>query len=914
MDKNIFQNLVFCHPWRPEQQRVLDRLQEYLDDKRIHIVAAPGAGKTVIGLEVFKRLQLKTLAISPTTVVRNQWLERLNQFLPDNAHNPDWAGTLLRNPSAFTASTYQGLFSFDKKLSGVKEEDTDAQYESLSHWFMQHEIRLLILDEAHHLKAAWWKILMKLVNASSELIIVSLTATPPYDASPVEWSRYQQLCGPVDEEISIPELVRSNSLCPHQDYIWMVKTDDKNISSLNRQKKNLCKFIDSLENHAELFYLLQLHHWLDEERTLSTKEVLINLDECFALLGLLKVQKEPLPQHLLTILQTNTDDIQRIDVLGWEVLLQGFLTGDHYPAAKPITAFKETLASLLKSKYFLKYNRVSLDNSKKKLAAFSKTQERIKACFDIANVEYQFRENWMRLVILSDFIRDEKYQLALDGLEVPTGAYPIFHYFIHHLDTELAKKTVLLTGRLSIIHQDLIGKLSDHLPPMLALSTLPYSENTDYVVLKVASEHLSAAFTKLHKDADVLILIGTRSLLGEGWDAPHVNALILATQTGAYVTTNQIRGRAIRIDPEDELKTASIWHIVAVAPNQPFNKLILNDLHKRFKTFAGIHASELSIESGIERLALSVDEMERTVNENELAEVSVAEPKGMIEQSNEATIQRLQDDIYNLQARWQNALEKTENHTFQSGLQVELSNSKKWQAQSHYVANVGKTFKGKKSEGVGGFIGIFIGGSIIMFALIALFDSSVDVEILLIAAGVVITLGSLGLFAELFYKQEKTSKPNSVSSVSFPLKFATVILSSLRQIKAIGNKEGKVSMTEVAAGYLRFSLSKGNRKENEVFLSALSQLLEPIRQPRYIIALVTTPKADDIISVPHVLGAKKEYAEIFLQTWQQYFPEYSQARLLSTQSEEGQQGLLSAKIADYKDPEAINIRLIDRWE
>ena len=47
--------------------------------------------------------------------------------------------------------------------------------------------------------------------------IVALTATPPYDVSPFEWQPYEELCGPVDAEVSVPELVLEGDLCPHQD-------------------------------------------------------------------------------------------------------------------------------------------------------------------------------------------------------------------------------------------------------------------------------------------------------------------------------------------------------------------------------------------------------------------------------------------------------------------------------------------------------------------------------------------------------------------------------------------------------------------------------------------------------------------------------------------------------------------------
>jgi len=34
------------------------------------------------------------------------------------------------------------------------------------------------------------------------------------------WTRYMNMCGEIDEEITIPELVKEGSLCPHQDYVY----------------------------------------------------------------------------------------------------------------------------------------------------------------------------------------------------------------------------------------------------------------------------------------------------------------------------------------------------------------------------------------------------------------------------------------------------------------------------------------------------------------------------------------------------------------------------------------------------------------------------------------------------------------------------------------------------------------------
>jgi len=904
--------LKFKYPWRPEQQRVLNHLEHYHDDNRIHIVAAPGAGKTVIGLEVFNRYRLKTLAISPTRIVRNQWIERLLAFLPEDSSAPDWCSTKLDSPQLFTAITYQGLFSFDKRIEEATEDDTDKnidkEYESIVHWFKEHDIRLLILDEAHHLKAAWWKVLMKIVEQSKDLIIVSLTATPPYDSNATEWSRYQKLCGPVDEEISIPELVRSNSLCPHQDYIWMVKTDDKNITSLKRQQENLVRFIESLNTNFELLYLLQLHDWLEPDAAIRQRDILYNLDECFALLGLLKQHQKELPEHLLSLLDITENDINPMSTFAWENLLQSFLEGSHYPSATPVTEFRETLSRLLKGKYFLKYSKVSLDNSRKKLEAFNKTQERIKACFDIATVEYQARQEWSRIVVLADYIHDEKYQLALDGLEAPTGAYPIFHYYIHHLENSLAAKTALLTGRLSIIHRDLLAKLSEYFPSTLTIKSKPYSENEDFVVLNISSDYVSAAFTKLHKNGDLLFLIGTRALLGEGWDAPHVNSLILATQTGAYVSSNQVRGRAIRINLDDDFKTASIWHIVAVSPLSEYNEFILKDLHRRFKTFAGIHADELRIESGIERLAIRSDSLSQQDEQIK---------SDIIKRSNKKTITRHQDDIFNLQARWQNALEMVEKHVFQTGLQIKVDKENTRNTISQYVAQLErsqiealrKRLKTKSLLTTGALASVAVASPFVMmnsFGITAMPS--------LLAASISPVL--LALFFR--NKSNKTKITSSINADYLPLAFAQVTLSALQEIGMIQTKDGSeknnIQISQIEKGYFRFSLNDFTRKEDDIFLTALSQLLEPIQQPRYLIALKKEPQSGDIFPVPHYLGNKKDNANAFLEAWKSILPEFPDVQLLSTSSTLGREYLLKARAANYSEQEPDTIRLIERWE
>ena len=77
--------------------------------------------------------------------------------------------------------------------------------------------------------------LLAFLKEAKGMTLISLTATPPYDSTPAQWKRYIDLCGPIDEEIFTPELVREKSLCPHEDYVyfnWPAKEELEEIRGL----------------------------------------------------------------------------------------------------------------------------------------------------------------------------------------------------------------------------------------------------------------------------------------------------------------------------------------------------------------------------------------------------------------------------------------------------------------------------------------------------------------------------------------------------------------------------------------------------------------------------------------------------------------------------------------------------------
>ena len=62
------------------------------------------------------------------------------------------------------------------------------------------------------------------------------------------------------------------------------------------------------------------------------------------------------------------------------------------------------------------------------------------------------------------------------------------------------------------------------------------------------------------------VLVGTRALLGEGWDCPAVNCSSTSAWPPPACRVQQSRGRSLRLDPGDPRKLSSNWDVVCVAP------------------------------------------------------------------------------------------------------------------------------------------------------------------------------------------------------------------------------------------------------------------------------------------------------------------------------------------------------------
>ena len=244
-----FEKVKFNGTFRVYQQRVLDKADKYLLDGRINVVAAPGSGKTILGLELIRRLNAPAVILSPTTTIKYQWGARFaGNFLEKGEDPAEYFSYDLHEITLLNSITYQALHSA-MDHAPVEEDGVTVDYSDVDIFriIKEYGVKTICLDEAHHLQNEWQKALEKFLDGiGRDVKIIALTATPPYDAGQTEWERYERVCGPIDEEIFVPELVNDKTLCPHQDYVYFNYPTKEETASFKDYRSKVVTGLDEL--------------------------------------------------------------------------------------------------------------------------------------------------------------------------------------------------------------------------------------------------------------------------------------------------------------------------------------------------------------------------------------------------------------------------------------------------------------------------------------------------------------------------------------------------------------------------------------------------------------------------------------------------------------------------------------------
>ncbi len=617
-----FQHIQFNGTFRDYQQRIIDNFESHINDKKVHIVAAPGSGKTILGLELIRKIGGAALILSPTITIREQWEERFRSlFCPDEATCTSLYSHDIRHPKLLTSITYQALHAAYKRELDIEKIEADDESEEaevidfkdfqLKKIIQENRITTICLDEAHHLKLEWHKALTELIrDLGEEIFIVALTATPPYDSKEIEWKRYTELCGEIDDEIFVPQLVAQKTLCPHQDYIhFSYPTREERIAWLE-YKQNIFQTVEEIIKSAPYQTLLQqpIFTQLKEHERFN----IIHLKPLLAILSTLS--------HSGATIHPSIKEAFDFDKKFYPYKVDDAKLAFNFILENPDVFGIEICTYIeeeLKKKKMVRGKKVQMDRSEKLRRKMSGSLGKLTSIQEIVHSEYSNLSNQLRMLILTDYIRGELTPII--GSDEPIdqiSTVTIFESLRRTLPNSI--RLALLSGSLIIVHSEVMSYATQFANNQgIKISSKPLNE-TGYVVLQFAgkSKQKVALITELFSNGLIEIIIGTKSLLGEGWDAPCINSLILASFVGSYVLSNQMRGRAIRTDIRQPNKTANVWHLVTIEPSeesklasdsgelQSHNNIYSEDFEqcrRKFENFMGPSYCGTAIESGIGR-------------------------------------------------------------------------------------------------------------------------------------------------------------------------------------------------------------------------------------------------------------------------------------------------------------------------
>ncbi len=331
----------------------------------------------------------------------------------------------MKNPALLTIATYQALHSLcSGELEKESEQINEEEGGNHSHDDLNNDVngsrptetlaqlpevlknvgfKTLVVDEAHHLRAEWWKTLTFVVEHLNNPVIVALTATPPYDVSPFEWQRYEELCGPVDAQVSVPELVLQGDLCPHQDYVYFSAPAEKEQKVLSDFRAAVDIFVQHLRANGPFAASLLSHPWMTTPNN-YVEEILENPQYLSSMVVYVHAVGGEVSADVLNVLGLPHERIPVLDLSWLETLLSDCLYTDAESFAGNETLFKSFRHELLEIGA-IEHRKVKLRNPSDHTKLLTTSVTKLKSIEDIVRLESGAQGNDLRCVILTDFIR-----------------------------------------------------------------------------------------------------------------------------------------------------------------------------------------------------------------------------------------------------------------------------------------------------------------------------------------------------------------------------------------------------------------------------------------------------------------------------------------------------------------------------
>ena len=642
----LFDELSFGGEWRRYQKAAIAAFERdrAAGQRRTHIVAPPGSGKTLVGVELVRRIGRRALVLTPNSAVQVQWPRAVRKF----GSPADVSRTSGPEPAfPIAVMTYQSLCQLEDpevligrvaaerwvveraKATGqgidevhserydgpaaerrareigritaaVKREIARGEHAGVELADLLSDtararvaalqagrVGVVVLDECHHLASMWGYVVRAVLDllGGEDIHVIGLTATPPSDLTGEETELYGELLGPVDFTVPTPAVVRDRHLAPYQELAWLTEPLDSERAWLAEHDTRFKELITTLHDDVEGPHSFPA--WVitrvRERRRSADDETQVPWEEFQrARPALARAGVRFLGSAGLALPEgaPRGEAYRRApDLDDWLVLLEDYALRCLHasPEDEAANRFEAVGAALGELGFRLTRQGIRRGTSEVD-RLLTGSQAKALGLVEVLSAEMESRGDALRAVVLCDSeLAEAKPAALLEGVLDPAAGTARHALIALGNDSRTAPlRPLVVSGRgLRCLPADadvLLEALVAQAEGQLALPE--WEAVPDGVLISLRSsgaEWTPRAWvelaTRVLESGVCGTLIGTRALLGEGWDCPAVNCLVDLTVATTGVSVQQMRGRSLRLDPGDPEKLASNWDVVCVAPD-----------------------------------------------------------------------------------------------------------------------------------------------------------------------------------------------------------------------------------------------------------------------------------------------------------------------------------------------------------
>ncbi len=577
-------------PLRTHQAEALDALDACWAEerRRAWVVLPPGAGKTRVGLETVARMlgdgAARAVVLSPNTAIQAQWVAAARD-------HGLVAGVDRDLTFPVTCLTYQSVAVFD--ADAEVDDDPDATIEvgvggvlldrlhpngrELVDRLAEVDGLVLVLDECHHLLEVWGRLLGELLHLVEDATVLGLTATPPDALTPDEARQVDELFGAVAYRVGVPAVVKEGHLAPFAELAWLTTPTDHEQEWLAAEATRWRELTTYLTDPA--FGSVPFLEWTTARFVTPVPHVQTWAELCKAepvlteaALRLVHAGLLDLPEGARLLEQHRRDP----DADDWAGLVDDWarthlLRSEDPRDADVLDAVRRALPSVgyVLTRRGVRRGRTPIDR------VLARSHAKTSAAVGIVAHELSVLGSLTRVLVLCDHERaSATLPTGLQGvIDVQSGSAWATVEALVADPTTAALSPMLVTGSTVAGAPETLAAFLDHVverePRWAGRLTVVGDGPVATVDGPWTPRHWVGHVTAHLEAGRTQVLVGTRGLLGEGWDARSISGLVDLTTATTLTAVVQTRGRALRVDPAWPDKVATSWTVVCVSDAHP---------------------------------------------------------------------------------------------------------------------------------------------------------------------------------------------------------------------------------------------------------------------------------------------------------------------------------------------------------